>query len=148
MLCALQASSGATTGDWLVLFYNDECEQCHRMTAALESVACKVKGRMNVAKVSIFVERTRLWAAFTLLHYYIDSSLPQFYIVPKEYQWSNVVCRNFYLTALLLLLPFLLQRLQLCSGVYNGWLEKLPQCHHSGERLESFLSLSGRVLLT
>jgi thiol-disulfide isomerase/thioredoxin len=47
-----QASSGATTGDWLVLFYTDECEQCARMTAVLETLACKHKGRSNVAKVN------------------------------------------------------------------------------------------------
>jgi len=47
-----QASSGATTGDWLVLFYTDECEQCDRMTAILEALACKNKGRSNVAKVN------------------------------------------------------------------------------------------------
>jgi len=47
-----QASSGATTGDWLVLFYTDECESCSRMTAVLETLGCKHRGRMNVAKVN------------------------------------------------------------------------------------------------
>eukprot|EP00088_Acartia_fossae_P048563 TRINITY_DN5300_c0_g1_i13.p1 TRINITY_DN5300_c0_g1~~TRINITY_DN5300_c0_g1_i13.p1 ORF type:complete len:312 (-),score=70.77 TRINITY_DN5300_c0_g1_i13:189-1124(-) len=47
-----QAASGATTGDWLVLFYSDDCEQCARMTAVLETVACKHRGRSNVAKVN------------------------------------------------------------------------------------------------
>jgi len=47
-----QAASGATTGDWLVLFYTDECEQCSRMTAVLESLACKHIGRSNVARIN------------------------------------------------------------------------------------------------
>jgi len=47
-----QASSGATTGDWLVSFGKDECEECHALTARLETVACKLKGRMNVARMN------------------------------------------------------------------------------------------------
>jgi len=47
-----QAASGATTGDWLVLFFTDECEKCAKMTAVLETLACKYRGRSNVAKVN------------------------------------------------------------------------------------------------
>jgi len=47
-----QAASGATTGDWLVLFYTDECEKCFRMTAVMETVGCKHRGRSNVARVN------------------------------------------------------------------------------------------------
>jgi len=47
-----QAASGATTGDWLVHFYRDECEDCHKLTAVLETVACAHKGRINVARVN------------------------------------------------------------------------------------------------
>ena len=47
-----QAASGATTGDWLVHFFKDECEECLRLTAMLETVACAHKGRINVAKVN------------------------------------------------------------------------------------------------
>jgi len=51
-----QASSGATTGDWLVLFYTEDCEQCLRMTAVLETVACKHRGNaatiVNVARLN------------------------------------------------------------------------------------------------
>jgi len=46
-----QAATGATTGDWFVLFYNDECLSCFRMSAALETVACKHRERLNVARV-------------------------------------------------------------------------------------------------
>jgi len=47
-----QAASGATTGDWLVSFQKEDCEECHRLTARLETVACKLKGRMNVARMN------------------------------------------------------------------------------------------------
>merc|ERR1719205_428812 len=47
-----QASTGATTGDWFVLFYTDECEACRRLSAGLDSLACKLKGRANVARVN------------------------------------------------------------------------------------------------
>lgn len=47
-----QASTGATTGDWFVLFYTDECEACRRLSAGLDSVACSLKGRANVARVN------------------------------------------------------------------------------------------------
>eukprot|EP00092_Neocalanus_flemingeri_P023422 GFUD01025394.1.p1 GENE.GFUD01025394.1~~GFUD01025394.1.p1 ORF type:complete len:249 (+),score=76.73 GFUD01025394.1:216-962(+) len=47
-----QAASGATTGDWLVMFFTPSCQLCHRLTAALETVACKHRGRTNVARVN------------------------------------------------------------------------------------------------
>jgi len=47
-----QAATGATTGDWFVLFYNDECLPCFRLSAALETVACKHRDRLNVARVN------------------------------------------------------------------------------------------------
>jgi len=47
-----QAATGATTGDWLVMFFTSSCHLCHRLTASLETVACKHKGRMNVARVN------------------------------------------------------------------------------------------------
>jgi len=47
-----QASTGATTGDWFVLFYTDECKVCRRMAAGLDTLACKLKGRSNVARVN------------------------------------------------------------------------------------------------
>jgi len=47
-----QAATGATTGDWFVMFYNDECFACFRMSAALETVACKHRDRLNVARVN------------------------------------------------------------------------------------------------
>ena len=46
-----QAATGATTGDWFVLFTKEECEDCDRLKAKLETVACRFKGRANVAVV-------------------------------------------------------------------------------------------------
>jgi len=48
-----QAATGATTGDWFVLFSSSKCRLCKRMTAALETVACNNRGRSNVARVDI-----------------------------------------------------------------------------------------------
>eukprot|EP00090_Calanus_glacialis_P015581 TRINITY_DN2458_c0_g1_i11.p1 TRINITY_DN2458_c0_g1~~TRINITY_DN2458_c0_g1_i11.p1 ORF type:complete len:323 (+),score=119.46 TRINITY_DN2458_c0_g1_i11:54-1022(+) len=47
-----QAATGATTGDWLVMFFTSTCHLCHRLTATLESVGCKHRGRINVARVN------------------------------------------------------------------------------------------------
>jgi len=47
-----QAATGATTGDWLVMFFSNNCQLCHRLTAAMETVACKHRGRMNVARIN------------------------------------------------------------------------------------------------
>ena len=47
-----QAATGETTGDWLVIFFTPTCHLCHRLTASLETVACKHRGRMNVARVN------------------------------------------------------------------------------------------------
>merc|ERR1719427_1622381 len=47
-----QAATGATTGDWLVMFFTTNCQMCHRLTAALETVACQHRGRSNVARVN------------------------------------------------------------------------------------------------
>jgi len=44
-----QAATGATTGDWLIHFFKDDCEECLRLRARLETVACKNRARLNVA---------------------------------------------------------------------------------------------------
>ncbi|XP_055525888.1 thioredoxin domain-containing protein [Wyeomyia smithii] len=46
-----QASSGATTGDWLIMFYTSNCVDCKRLTAIWEAVAADLKARMNVALI-------------------------------------------------------------------------------------------------
>ncbi|KAK0161432.1 hypothetical protein PV327_009903 [Microctonus hyperodae] len=47
-----QASSGATTGDWFVMFYSNDCIECQRMGARWEAVGAKIKQRTNVARVN------------------------------------------------------------------------------------------------
>ncbi|XP_017753928.1 PREDICTED: thioredoxin domain-containing protein isoform X2 [Eufriesea mexicana] len=46
-----QASSGATTGDWFVMFYSVDCVECVRMIARLEAVGAKLKQKINVARI-------------------------------------------------------------------------------------------------
>ncbi|XP_053680957.1 thioredoxin domain-containing protein [Anopheles nili] len=48
-----QASSGATTGDWFIMFYTPKCVDCQRLTAIWEAVAADLKTRMNVARVDM-----------------------------------------------------------------------------------------------
>lgn len=47
-----QASTGATTGDWLVVFTNEHCGgPCDRLMPHLETTAGNLRGRKNVALV-------------------------------------------------------------------------------------------------
>lgn len=46
-----QASSGATTGDWFIMFYSTDCVECVRMFARWETVGAKLKQRVNVARI-------------------------------------------------------------------------------------------------
>ncbi|KAK4008185.1 thioredoxin domain-containing protein [Daphnia magna] len=48
-----QAASGATTGDWFVMFYRDDSEPCMKFLAKWEYIASQLKGRINLAKVNI-----------------------------------------------------------------------------------------------
>nr|CAG4641794.1 EOG090X0856 [Eurycercus lamellatus] len=48
-----QAASGATTGDWFVMFYRDDCELCMRFRAKWEYIASQLKGRINLAQVNV-----------------------------------------------------------------------------------------------
>nr|SVE86195.1 EOG090X0856 [Daphnia similis] len=48
-----QAASGATTGDWFVMFYRDDSEPCVKFLAKWEYIASQLKGRINLAKVNI-----------------------------------------------------------------------------------------------
>lgn len=47
-----QASTGSTTGDWLVQFYDSQCVDCNRLSATWETVGAKLKTRLNVARVN------------------------------------------------------------------------------------------------
>ncbi|TFJ81040.1 hypothetical protein NSK_007683 [Nannochloropsis salina CCMP1776] len=46
-----QASTGATTGDWLVAFSAPWCGHCKHLVPTWEEVAMELKGEVNVAKV-------------------------------------------------------------------------------------------------
>ncbi|KAJ8727653.1 hypothetical protein PYW07_001772 [Mythimna separata] len=46
-----QAATGATTGDWFVMFYGASCVDCQRLHAVWESVGATLKGRINVARM-------------------------------------------------------------------------------------------------
>uniref|UniRef100_A0A224Z5L9 Thioredoxin/protein disulfide isomerase n=1 Tax=Rhipicephalus zambeziensis TaxID=60191 RepID=A0A224Z5L9_9ACAR len=48
-----QAATGATTGNWLVVFHTDKCVKLDAATGVLEGLSSKVKGTTNVAKVDI-----------------------------------------------------------------------------------------------
>ncbi|XP_055679626.1 thioredoxin domain-containing protein [Lutzomyia longipalpis] len=47
-----QASSGATTGDWFIMFYSPECVDCQRLNAVWEAVGANLKTRLNVARIN------------------------------------------------------------------------------------------------
>ncbi|CAH0394738.1 unnamed protein product [Bemisia tabaci] len=47
-----QAASGATTGDWFVMFYSTDCVECQRLQARWETVGAKLRTKMNVARVN------------------------------------------------------------------------------------------------
>lgn len=47
-----QAATGATTGDWFVIFYTNECVDCQRLQARWEAVGAQLKTRLNVARIN------------------------------------------------------------------------------------------------
>lgn len=47
-----QASTGATTGDWFVMFYSQDCIDCQRLSAVWEGLGANLKNRVNVARVN------------------------------------------------------------------------------------------------
>ncbi|KAG7168363.1 uncharacterized protein LOC121867210 [Homarus americanus] len=47
-----QAASGATTGDWLVMFTRADCDSCTKLQATIEAVAAKMRNQKNVAVVN------------------------------------------------------------------------------------------------
>lgn len=52
-----QASTGMTTGDWMVEFYAPWCGHCKTLAPTFEEVATALKGEVNVAKVDAAKER-------------------------------------------------------------------------------------------
>ncbi|XP_017786007.1 PREDICTED: thioredoxin domain-containing protein [Nicrophorus vespilloides] len=47
-----QVATGATTGDWFVMFYTNDCVDCQRFQAQWEAVGAQLKSRLNVARVN------------------------------------------------------------------------------------------------
>uniref|UniRef100_A0A1B6CJN6 Thioredoxin domain-containing protein n=1 Tax=Clastoptera arizonana TaxID=38151 RepID=A0A1B6CJN6_9HEMI len=47
-----QAASGATTGDWFIMFYATSSIECQRLQARWEAVGARLKTRMNIARVN------------------------------------------------------------------------------------------------
>jgi protein disulfide-isomerase-like protein len=52
-----QATSGATTGDWLIKFYAPWCGHCRKMEPTYEKVAEMLHGEVNVARVDVSANR-------------------------------------------------------------------------------------------
>ncbi|KAG8237660.1 hypothetical protein J437_LFUL017552 [Ladona fulva] len=46
-----QVATGATTGDWFVMFYSADCVESQRLQARWEAVGARLKARLNVARV-------------------------------------------------------------------------------------------------
>ncbi|KAI8424292.1 hypothetical protein MSG28_002842 [Choristoneura fumiferana] len=46
-----QAATGATTGDWFIMFYGASCVECQRLHAVWEGVGATLRGRVNVARI-------------------------------------------------------------------------------------------------
>ncbi|XP_061711240.1 thioredoxin domain-containing protein [Cydia pomonella] len=46
-----QAATGATTGDWFIMFYGASCVECQRLHAVWEGVGATLRGRINVARI-------------------------------------------------------------------------------------------------
>jgi len=63
-----QASSGATTGDWLVEFYAPWCGHCKNLAPIWEQLAQELKGNINVASIDATVN-TNTAARFRIKGY-------------------------------------------------------------------------------
>jgi len=46
-----QAATGATTGDWLIMFTRGTCVNSQRLQAVFEAAACELKFRVNAARI-------------------------------------------------------------------------------------------------
>jgi len=76
-----QASTGATTGDWLVMMTKDKkCSECDKIEKELRKVATVFKGRKNIAKLD--PKNSRL----TLRRFKI-SKKPTLLFFHLGYQW-------------------------------------------------------------
>ncbi|CAK9800459.1 Thioredoxin domain-containing protein [Anthophora quadrimaculata] len=62
-----QASSGATTGDWFIMFYSTDCVECVRMIARWEAVGAKLKQKINVARIDKYTTGASTARRFNVL---------------------------------------------------------------------------------
>ncbi|KAG5675438.1 hypothetical protein PVAND_005342 [Polypedilum vanderplanki] len=72
-----QASTGATTGDWLIQFYDNSCVDCQRLHAIYETIAAKLKMRINVARVNRVTKGIQTAKRFRV------ESVPQFILIKQ-----------------------------------------------------------------
>jgi len=63
-----QAASGATTGDWLVMFYMNDCVDCQRLQARWEAVGAQLKNKVNVAQVNRGTTGSETAKRFSVTH--------------------------------------------------------------------------------
>lgn len=52
-----QASSGSTTGDWLIKYYAPWCGHCNKMAPMYDELAKELDGSVNVAKIDVTANR-------------------------------------------------------------------------------------------
>nr|BAN20328.1 transmembrane protein, putative [Riptortus pedestris] len=81
-----QAATGATTGDWFILFYTNECVDCQRLQARWEAVGAKLKTRLNIARLNIktsgvTARRFRISSVPTFLFFRLGKMY--YYNIPK-----------------------------------------------------------------
>lgn len=73
-----QASTGSTTGNWLIVFYDNSCVECTRLGAMLEAVGAKLKfSYTNVARVNIGTKGTQTAKRFKV------EKVPTFILIRK-----------------------------------------------------------------
>lgn len=82
-----QVSTGATTGDWFVLFFTNDCVDCQRLQARWEAVGARLKTRMNVARVNRGTTGAATARRFGVFH------VPQF-ILFRQGKMYNYDIRN------------------------------------------------------
>ncbi|XP_014203725.1 uncharacterized protein LOC106636014 [Copidosoma floridanum] len=83
-----QASSGATTGDWFVMFYSTDCVDCQRLGARWEAVGAKLRQKMNVARVNKYSTGASTARRFGIFE------VPQFILFRHGKMYSYVIPKH------------------------------------------------------
>ncbi|XP_073972459.1 protein disulfide-isomerase A4 [Rhodnius prolixus] len=79
-----QAASGATTGDWFIMFYSNDCFDCQRLMARWETVAAKLRTRLNVA----IINRKSTGRVTSRRFHVIDTPTFLFFRLGKMYHYN------------------------------------------------------------